>query len=106
MVNDLRKPDRGWAVKAHIPALRSLPQYELRAISTSRRASADEAGRKFRVPLAFDNHADLVAHVHQVGPGGRLHLTDHLEHPSSVIASHYRPAVRTLAPMPVPHGAW
>jgi predicted dehydrogenase len=27
----------GWAVKAHIPALKALPGYELRAVSTSRR---------------------------------------------------------------------
>src|SRR5882762_842353 len=54
-------PDRGWAAQAHIPALKSLPQdFEITALSTSRRESADAAGRRFGVPLAFDNHQDLV----------------------------------------------
>jgi predicted dehydrogenase len=54
-------PDRGWAAQAHIPALRSLPDdFEITALSTSRRESADAAGKRFGVSLAFDNHEDLV----------------------------------------------
>ena len=54
-------PDRGWAAEAHIPALKSLPDdFEITALSTSRRESADAAGKIFGVPLAFDNHHDLV----------------------------------------------
>src|SRR3989475_6734095 len=54
-------PDRGWAAQAHIPALRSLPDdFEITALSTSRRESADAASRRFGVPLAFDNTQDLV----------------------------------------------
>src|SRR5205085_4893403 len=54
-------PDRGWAAQAHIPALRSLPdEFEITALSTSRRASADAASKRFGVSLAFDNHQDLV----------------------------------------------
>ena len=54
-------PDRGWAAQAHIPALTSLSDdFEITALSTSRRESADAAGRLFGVPLAFDNHQDLV----------------------------------------------
>src|SRR5256714_3827815 len=54
-------PDRGWAAQAHIPALRSLADdFEITALSTSRRESADAAGKRFGVPLAFDNHHDLV----------------------------------------------
>src|SRR5258705_10647433 len=53
--------DRGWAAQAHIPALRSLPNdFEITALSTSRRESADAAGKRFGVPLAFDSHHDLV----------------------------------------------
>src|SRR5437879_5599731 len=53
--------DRGWAAQAHIPALRSLSNdFEITALSTSRRESADAASRHFRVPVAFDNHQDLV----------------------------------------------
>src|SRR5213593_1750949 len=54
-------PDRGWAAQAHIPALHSLPDdFEITALSTSRRESADAASRRFGVPLAFDNTQDLV----------------------------------------------
>src|SRR4051795_6565086 len=54
-------PDRGWAAQAHIPALRSLSDdFEITALSTSRRESADAAGKLFGVPDAFDNHQELV----------------------------------------------
>src|SRR5437868_14138066 len=54
-------PDRGWAAQAHIPALKSLSDdFEITALSTSRRESAAAAGKRFGVPLAFDNYQDLV----------------------------------------------
>src|SRR5437868_9633393 len=54
-------PDRGWAAQAHIPALRSLPdEFEITALSTTRRESADAASELFGIPLAFDNHQELV----------------------------------------------
>src|SRR5438132_1006627 len=54
-------PDRGWAVQAHIPALKSLSEdFEITALSTSRRESADDAGKRFGVPLTFDSHQELV----------------------------------------------
>jgi predicted dehydrogenase len=54
-------PDRGWAAQAHIPALKSLSDdFEITALSTSRRESAEAAGERFGVAAAFDNHHDLV----------------------------------------------
>src|SRR5258708_17167541 len=54
-------PERGWAAQAHIPALKSLSDdFEITALSTTRRESADAAGKLFGVPAAFDNHQDLV----------------------------------------------
>src|SRR3989449_400398 len=54
-------PDRGWAAQAHIPALKSLSDdFEITALSTSRRESADAASKLFGVPVAFDNYQDLV----------------------------------------------
>src|SRR6266498_328403 len=56
-------PDRGWAAQADIPALKSLSDdFEITALSTSRRESADAASKLFGVPVAFDNHQDLVNH--------------------------------------------
>src|SRR5438034_1613696 len=54
-------PDRGWAAQAHIPALKSLrDDFEITALSTTRRGSADAAGKVFGIPAAFDNHQELV----------------------------------------------
>jgi predicted dehydrogenase len=54
-------PDRGWAAQAHIPALTSLSDdFEITALSTSRRESADAASKLFGVPDAFDNQQELV----------------------------------------------
>jgi predicted dehydrogenase len=56
-------PDRGWAAAAHIPALKALShQYRITALSTTRAESARAAAKKFEVPLAFDNHEQLVQH--------------------------------------------
>jgi predicted dehydrogenase len=55
-------PERGWAATAHIPALKSLPQYEIRALSTTRTDTARLASQKFGVALAFDNYQELVNH--------------------------------------------
>jgi predicted dehydrogenase len=55
-------PDRGWAAEAHIPALRSLPNdFEITALSTTRRESAQAAGKRFGVSKTFDNHEEIVA---------------------------------------------
>src|SRR5437899_11505096 len=54
-------PDHGWAAQAHIPALKSLADdFELTALSTTRRESADAAGKLFDIAAAFDNHQELV----------------------------------------------
>lgn len=51
----------GWAGTAHVPALAALPgKFELRALSTSSPESAQAAGEKFGVPLAFGSVEELV----------------------------------------------
>src|SRR2546421_3784199 len=42
-------PVRGWAATAHIPALRALPNYEIRALSSHSAESARAAGETFGV---------------------------------------------------------
>jgi predicted dehydrogenase len=54
-------PERGWALKAHIPALRATPGFELVAVSTSRDESARQARELFGTTHAFSNYRDLVA---------------------------------------------
>ncbi|HET8611887.1 MAG TPA: Gfo/Idh/MocA family oxidoreductase, partial [Sphingomonas sp.] len=53
-------PGRSWAALAHIPALKALPAFEVRALSTTRMESARAAAAEFGVPQAFDNYEDLV----------------------------------------------
>src|SRR5205809_2250718 len=53
-------PVRGWAATAHIPALRALPNYEIRALSGHSAESARAAGEVFGVSLVFSDHEQLV----------------------------------------------
>src|SRR5437763_4848802 len=54
-------PDRGWAALAHIPALRALPNYAIRAISAHSAESARAAGEAFGVSAAFSDYRQMVA---------------------------------------------
>src|SRR5437867_3741761 len=53
-------PVRGWAATAHIPALRALPNYEIRALSAHSAESARAAGEAFGVRKVFSDHEQLV----------------------------------------------
>src|SRR5256714_5530470 len=53
-------PIRGWAATAHIPALRALPNYEIRALSAHSPESARAAGEAFGVSGVFSDHEQLV----------------------------------------------
>jgi predicted dehydrogenase len=53
-------PVRGWAATAHIPALRALPNYEIRALSAHTAESARAAGEVFGVSAVFWDHEQLV----------------------------------------------
>ncbi|MGC5167607.1 Gfo/Idh/MocA family protein [Luteimicrobium sp. DT211] len=55
-------PDRGWAARAHVPALRALPDYRLTAVGTSRTESARSAARAFGAPHAFADARRLAEH--------------------------------------------
>jgi predicted dehydrogenase len=54
-------PIRGWAATAHIPALRALPSYEIRALSAQSPEAARVVGQHFGVSAIFSDHAQLVA---------------------------------------------
>src|SRR5438270_5245628 len=51
---------RGWAATAHIPALRALPNYEVRALSAHSAESARAAGEVFGVGAVFSDHEQMV----------------------------------------------
>src|SRR6266508_1569567 len=54
-------PSRGWAATAHIPALRALPTYEIRALSGHSAESARAAGEVFGVSAVFSDPKQLVS---------------------------------------------
>jgi predicted dehydrogenase len=51
---------RGWAATAHIPALRALPNYEIRALGAHSAEAAHAAGEAFGVSAVFSDHEQLV----------------------------------------------
>ena len=52
----------GWGANAHAPALKALPQYELKAVCTSREETAKASAAAFGAPLAFHRFGDMAAH--------------------------------------------
>src|SRR3954468_21421429 len=53
-------PVRGWAATAHIPALRALPNFAIRALSAHSAESARAAGEAFGVGAVFSDHEQMV----------------------------------------------
>jgi predicted dehydrogenase len=53
-------PVWGWAATAHIPALRALPNYEIRALSAHSPESARAVAETFGVRAVFTDHEQLV----------------------------------------------
>ncbi|MEA2578126.1 MAG: hypothetical protein QOD78_1714 [Chloroflexota bacterium] len=53
--------DWGWAGVAHIPALRALPNFEIRALGAHSTESARAVGEMFGVSAVFTDHEELVA---------------------------------------------
>src|SRR3989440_9016646 len=54
-------PVWGWAATAHIPALRALPNYEIRALSARSAESARAVGQVFGVSAVFADHQQLAS---------------------------------------------
>lgn len=52
----------GWAVRAHVPALKALPElFDVAAVCTSRRETAQASARHFSIPGAFDSVERMLA---------------------------------------------
>jgi predicted dehydrogenase len=73
-------PERGWALGAHLPALKAMADFEIAAVCTTRQETADETARRFDVARAYAgwramlDDADIdvvavcvkVAHHHEI----------------------------------------
>src|SRR2546428_13758614 len=57
----------GWGANAHVPPLRALPGYELKAVCTSREDTAKASAAAVGAGHAFHRVSDMAAH-----PGGGL----------------------------------
>jgi predicted dehydrogenase len=74
-------PDGGWAGAAHLPALAHLPEFEIAAVATSRRDSAERAAAAFGA-------------AHAVPPAARHSLRSSA--PGGANDAHSHPAVRAF----------
>ena len=52
----------GWGMRSHLPALLALPEYQLAAVCTSRRETAEESAKRYGAGLAFDDYNEMVRH--------------------------------------------
>ena len=82
----------GWGANAHVPALKALPEYELKAVCTAHEETAKASAEKFGAELAFSNMDEMVARPghrprsslrartrpprtrHEVAAGGQSHV--------------------------------
>jgi predicted dehydrogenase len=53
-------PNVGWASRTHMPALLNLSEYEIDAVCTTKRESAEAAAQKYEANKAYSNFHDLV----------------------------------------------
>src|SRR5512145_750580 len=52
----------GWGANAHVPALKSLPGYELKAVCTAHEDTAKASAAAFGAERAFHRFGDMAAH--------------------------------------------
>ena len=52
----------GWGANAHVPALKALPNYELKAVCTSREDTAKASAAAFGAELGFHRFDEMAAH--------------------------------------------
>ena len=50
----------GWGPRAHLPALKGLPDVDLIAVCTAHEETAKESAEKYDVPMAFHDHKEML----------------------------------------------
>jgi predicted dehydrogenase len=80
-------PVRGWAATAHIPALRALPNYEIRALSAHSVESARAIGLVFGVSAVFSDHEQLVTRPEIDVVAVTVKVPHHREYVSAALAA-------------------
>ena len=52
----------GWSMRAHLPGLLALPEYELTAVCTAHQETAEESAKHYGARLAFHDYREMVGH--------------------------------------------
>ena len=52
----------GWSMRAHLPALRALSEFELTAVCTAHKETAEESAKHYGARLAFHDYREMVVH--------------------------------------------
>ena len=52
----------GWSMRAHLPGLLALPEYELTGVCTSHRETAEESAKHYGARLAFHDYREMAQH--------------------------------------------
>ena len=52
----------GWGMRAHLPALLALPEYQLTGVCTARRETAEESAKHYGASLAFNDYQEMAQH--------------------------------------------
>ena len=52
----------GWSMRAHLPALLAMPEYDLTAVCTAHKETAEESAKHYRARLAFHDYHKMVNH--------------------------------------------
>ena len=52
----------GWSMRAHLPALLALPEFELTAVCTAHQETAEESAKVYGARLAFHDYQEMVGH--------------------------------------------
>src|SRR5213082_3256679 len=81
-------PVWGWAAAAHIPALRALPNYEIRALSAHSEESARAASDAFGVSAVFSDYEQLVTQPDVDVVAVTVKVPHHRELVSAALAAH------------------
>ena len=71
---------RGWASRSHLPAVPASPDFELTAVCTTNKESAEESARKYGARLAFHDYRDMLAHPEIDAVAVVLRVPAHYEH--------------------------
>ena len=72
-------PDRGWAQRAHLPALVALPDMQLVAVCTTRDESARASAEKFGADKAFSNHQEMLSDADLDAVAVSVKVPDHYQ---------------------------